>query len=225
MTGAMKNTQPSYMEGDETADTFRKLALRYVEIGDSEGIKIRPFVSPEMPLFLKADASERRKAISFLQTIVAIHEETLAAGEKTVNSRRLIWRALNKFSLIPGPDVFENFTDEDIVLIYNESQTILFWNIQFFRFVSLTVEHLFFTPWHILTTRSPEIHEKLYQMALDLISGKIQGTFTPPVPAHEVQEVETAECLRTWMELPFGSVLTRNGSFGGVLIVQRMKII
>lgn len=225
MTDAIKNAQPSQFEGDETADTFRKLALRYAEIGEDEGIKIRPFVSPEMPLFQKASTLERKRAVDFLHTIVLIHEETIAAGEKTTNSKRLIWRALGKLSLIPGSDVFENFSDEDIVLIYNDNQTILFWNLQFFKYISLTVEHLFFSPWHMFTTREPEIHNKLYQMALDIISGKIQGNFKPPVPGHEVQEVDTAECLRTWMELPFGSVLTRNGTLGGILIVQRMKII
>lgn len=225
MTGAIIKAQPSHFEGDETADTFRKLALKYAEIGNAEGIKIRPFVSPDMPLFQKAGPLERQQAVDFLQTIVSIHEETLAAGERVIDSKRLIWRALGKLSLVPGADVFENFTDDDIVLIYSDNQTILFWNLQFFKFISLTVEHLFFSPWHMVTKRAPEIHEKLYQMAIDIISGKIKGTFRPPVPGHEVQEVDTAECLRTWMELPFGSVLTRNGALGGIMIVQRMKII
>jgi hypothetical protein len=40
-----------------------------------------------------------------------------------------------------------------------------------------------------------------------------------------VEEIDSLECLKTWMELPHGSVLTRNGALGGVLMVQRMKLL
>ncbi len=207
------------------AEIFRELALRYKEIGAKEGIRIIPFLSPEMPLFQKATPEERSKAIGYLTTIVDIHEETLAAGDQTLNTRKLIWRALSKLSLIPGPDIFNHFSDDDVVLIYQENQSALFWNIQFFKYTSLTVEQLFFCTWHEFTKRPAEIHQKLYEMAVNVLSGKITKNFIPGVPGHEVQEIDTLESIRTWMEIPFGSVLTKNGVLGGILIVQKMRVL
>lgn len=207
------------------AEEFRELALRYKEIGAKEGIKIVPYLSADMPHFQKATAEQRTKAISYLKTIVDIHEETIAAGDHPSNSKKLIWRALSKLSLVPGPDIFDNFTEEDSVIIYSDTQTIVFWNLQFFRYISFTVEQMFFCPWHEFTKRSDEIHQKLYEMAVSVITGKITDSFCPNVPGHEVQEVNTAECIRTWMEIPFASVLTKKSAFGGILVVQRMRIL
>lgn len=207
------------------AEVFRQLALRYAEIGALEGIRVLPYLSPDMPYFQKASHEQRTRAISYLKTIVDIYEETIAFGDKASSSRKLIWRALSKLSLVPSPDIFEHFKDEDSVIIYNNEQTVIFWSLQFFQYISFTVEQMFFCPWHEFTKRDDEIHKNLYDMAVKIITGQITGNFVPDVPGHEVQEINTLECLRTWMEVPFASVLTKNGSFGGMLIVQKMKIL
>ena len=140
------------------------------------------------------------------------------------NSKK-IWSALVNHSLVRGPEIFERFTDEDVVIIYQANQTIIFWNLQFFRFTNLTVEQIFFSAWHTVTKRDPEIQKKLYQMAVDVINGKITGTFIPDVPGHEVEELHTENPMRTWMELSWVSVLTRDRAFGGILVVQKMRIL
>ena len=211
--------------GAGEADLFRNLALRYTAIGAHEGIKVTPFEAPEMPLFQKATPAQRKTAIEFLGTIVQIHEETIAAGDRAIDSRKLVWRALSKLSLVPGPEIFNFITEDDVVLIYQENQTVVFWNLQFFQYASLTVEQLFFEVWHEFTKRDIEIQKKLYQMALDLISGKITGVFSPDVPGHVVEELGTVERLKTWMEIPYASSLTKNGAFGGILVIKKMKII
>lgn len=227
MKNAAKNTNYSIDSEWNTgeAEVFRELALRYKEIAAKEGVRIIPFTAPHMPLFQNATHEERTKAIGYLKTIVDIHEETIAAGDNAVNSRRLIWRALSKLSLVPGPDIFEHFSDNDVVLIYQENQTIAFWNLQFFKYTSLTVEQLFFSRWHEFTERAPEIQQKLINTVMKILSGEITKNFTPDVPGHEVQELNTLENIRTWMEIPFGSVLTKDGAFGGFLIVQTMRIL
>ncbi len=211
--------------GEQEAKRFRTLALRYQEIGANYGIKLNPFRSPEMPLFEKASSEERKKATDFLEYIVGIHEETLAALEVPINTRQLVWRALRKINLVPGPEVFDSIADDDVVVIYNDAQSAIFWNLQFFKFSSLSVEEMFFGVWYNFTKRDPAIHQKLYEMAVNVITGKITGTFVPGVPAHEVQEIDTIECVKTIMEIPYGSVLTKDGKFGGILIVQRMTVI
>lgn len=211
--------------GTHQATRFRALALRYQEIAAAEGVRLTPFRGPDMPLFSKATPQARKTATDFLESIVAVHEETLAATENPINTRQLLWRALRRLSLVPGPEVFDHIANDDVVIIYNDQQTAVFWNLQFFNYSSLTVEEMFFGLWYEFTRRAPEIQAKLYEMAMNLISGKITGTFVPGVPAHEVEEVGTLECMKTMMELPHGSVLTKDGKLGGILIVQRMRVI
>lgn len=211
--------------GEQEAKRFRTLALRYQEIGANYGIKLNPFRSPEMPLFEKATPEERKNATDFLESIVATHEETLAASEAPINTKQLVWRALRRLSLIPGSEVFDFIADDDVVLIYNDAQAAVFWNLQFFKFSSLTVEDMFFGVWYNFTKRDPAIQQKLYEMAVAVITGKITGTFEPGIPPHVVEEVDSPESLKTMMAIPYASVLTKNGKFGGILVVQRMKII
>lgn len=204
---------------------FEELAFRYQEIAFNSGIKLTPFRSSDRPLLSKASPEEIRNATFFLESVVSIHEETIAANEQPVNSRQLLWRALRKLSLIPKPEIFELISEDDVVVIYDETQKAVFWNLQFFNYSSLTVEELFFSHWFTFTKRDEAIHNKLYEMAVNLITGKITGIFSPDVPPHEVQEVDSLECLKTMMEIPHGCVLTKNGQLGGILIVQRMRII
>lgn len=211
-------------DGTTLAQEFRTLALRYVEIGFQEGVRVIPFLSPEMPLFAKATAEERQKATDSLRTIVGIHEETLSSGTGALNSQQLIWRALTKFNLIPEPEVFTKFKSEDIVLVYDDQQTLVFWNLQFFKYVSLSVEQLFLDKWYLFTKRDPAVQEKIAQMASNAFSGKYSGTFEINIPGHEVEEVGTLENVKSWMEILWGSILKRNKNFGGLLIVQRMRL-
>lgn len=204
---------------------FSELALRYQEIAAAGGIKLNTFRSPDRPYFSKATPEERKAATDFLETIVSIHEETIAAQEAPINTQQLLWRALRRYSLVPGHDVFNQIKDDDVTVIYDDSQKVIFWNLQFFKYSSLTVEEMFFDHWYNFTKRDSTIHAKLYEMAVNIISGKITGTFEPGVPPHVVEEVDTLERIKTMMELPFGSVLTKNGKLGGILIVQRMKVI
>lgn len=227
MTRAMKSdsTNSDFSSYEDLAEAFKSLALQYSAIGAAEGIRIVPFLSLDLPLFRKATKEAQKNALEFLHTIVTIHEETVANGDKAINSKKLLWRALVKLSLVPEPDVFERLTEEDIVIIYHKNQTALFWNLQFFNFTSVTVEQLFFSPWYEFTKREPEILHKLQDMAIRVTSGMVTGVFVPRIPGHVVEEVNTLECIRTWMEIPWGSILTHDGLLGGILIVQRMKIL
>jgi hypothetical protein len=115
--------------------------------------------------------------------------------------------------------------NDDIVIIYNEEQKILFWTLQFFTVTSFTVEQMFFLKWHECTRRPDHIQQSMYNLAVDLITGKVQGCFVPDVPAHQVEELHSVEKIKTIMSFPLISVLTREGKFGGFLVVQHMKII
>lgn len=209
-----------------SANEFKLLAQRYAEIAAAEAIKVTPFASADIPLFMQASTEQRAQAIEFLRTMVTVLDETLTAGHRAVNSAQLLWRALSRLSLTPGPGVFDRLGEEDgAVVVYSLEQKVLFWNLQFFKNVSLTIEQLLFSAWYEVTERPKEIKDALYNLALKLVNGEITGDFETHVPGHEVKEIGSLECLRTWMEIPWGTTLSQDGKTAGFLIVQRMKLL
>lgn len=227
MSQKAKNLSEEFEDENDTKglERFKGLALRYQEIGALYGIRIHPFRGADLPYLSQATPEERSKAADFLELILSIHEETLTATEAPINTRQLLWRALGRFSLVPGRDIFDHLTDEDVVILYDDQQRAIFWNLQFFKVSSFSVEELFFGQWFKFTKRDPSIQAKLYEMAVKIISGEITGNFIPDVPPHEVEEIDSIERIKTLMALPFGSVLKRESKFGGILLVQRMKVL
>lgn len=226
MSGALKSLSREFpQDGTNLAQEFRTLALRYSEIGAMEGIRVIPFLSPEMPLYLKASEEERRAATEFLAIIVSIHEETLAGGDTAIDTRSLIWRALGRYSLVPGGDIFDKMGKEDVILIYNDQHSAIFWNLQFFKYSSITIEQLFFDTWPNITWRESHIQQDLIEFVHGLTKISTTMIIDPKVPGHEVQELGTPENIRTWMEIPWVAVLTRDRQFAGYLAIQHMRII
>lgn len=212
-------------EGFDGANEFRSLALRYAEIGAQNGVRITPYLSPEMPLYHAATDDQKRTVIRTLQHIVSIHEEVIAANARPINTKTLIWRALGKLGMTPGRGLMDQLTDDEVVVIYNSDQQAAFWNLQFFNVISFTVEQVFFTPWHECTRRDPIYTKKLIAIVQDVLSGKLNGTWDPQIPVHLVEELNSPGKLTTNMHLKLFSTLTRNGSFAGLLVVQGMEVV
>lgn len=222
MNGQLKN---SIEVSDEQIIRFKELSERYVNIGKDVGISIRAFTDNSLPYFHKASTEHQISALELLEFIVKTYEETIMAGENPLNTRTLLWRTLRKLNLSPTVDTFNHITDEDIVLIYDETFKNVFWNIQFFRVSSFTIEQLFFTVWPEMTKRDPKYFEQCLKLCQDVYSGKIRGDIFPDIPEHVVEEIDSPELIKTKMSIPFASTLTMNGNFGGLLVVQRMQII
>ncbi len=225
MTGALKKSS-TFIEthdGSNLAEDFKRLSLRYAEIGNQEGANMIAFHSADLPLFHAAPAEVQKSVTDFLKTVVSIHEETLASGEAAINSKQLIWRALSRFSLVPHSDFFNHLEDDDVVLVYNDQQMMMFWSLQFFEFASFTVEQIFCGRWWEFTKRDPAIQQQLFQLASDVCTGKLKGLFEVNVPGHIVEELQTDESIKNWVEFPCACSLTKNGSVAGFLVIQRMK--
>jgi hypothetical protein len=227
MTASLRKSSPDSdpQDGTNLLEEFRTLALRYAEIGAKEGVKIRPFLSPEMPLFQQNSPEEKKSATFFLKTVVGIHEETLAAGDDAIDSARLVWRALSKFSVVPAADTFARLTKDDVVLIYNEKQSVMFWNLQFFKYSSFTVEQVFCGKWWMFTKRDEAIFKNLSELVRKICTGEINGIFDPGIPGHMVEELQTEEKLKTWHEIPWGTTLTKKGEAAGFLLTHRIRIL
>ena len=101
--------------------------------------------------------------LAHIQAALEIFEETRADGYRLKDSPKLMWRAFRKLGWTPSPDIFDKMIEGDVVVIYSADQKQVFQNINFFDWVSITLEDLYATPWNQYSKRDSEIEKRLHQ--------------------------------------------------------------
>ena len=102
MNGALRKIR----EIGELDRQFKEMCLYYAAILGEEGVRVRPYISPELPIFSKLQENEKKSAIALISTVLEVFEEVRAEGWSVRDNRRLIWRALSKLGWTPGSDIF-----------------------------------------------------------------------------------------------------------------------
>ena len=70
------------------------MCLYYASLLAKEGVRVRPFRSPELPVFSKLKDSDKKSAIAQVSTVLEVFEEVLAKDGSLKDSNKLVWRAL-----------------------------------------------------------------------------------------------------------------------------------
>ena len=71
-------------------EKFRRMCLYYSDLLALEGKKVKPFRSPELPVFSALTAEQKKSAVDFIGTALEIFEETRAEGFKLNDSPKLL---------------------------------------------------------------------------------------------------------------------------------------
>src|SRR5271169_939861 len=114
MGGALKKVQ----DFTDIHEKFRQMCLYYSDLLALEGKKVKPFRSPDLPVFSALTAEQKQNATDFIGMALEIFEETRAEGFKLNDSPKLLWRALRKLGWTPQSDVFDRIGENDVVNIY-----------------------------------------------------------------------------------------------------------
>ena len=97
---------------------------------------------------------------------------------------------------------FDYITEDDTVEVYSLAQVQTFRNLQFFRFVSFTLEQIHSQPWYQLTRRQPAAEAALAAAATKIISGAHKQTLNmSDLPEHLAEEVGSSELRRFTIEM------------------------
>ena len=212
MGNALKNLQ----DLTDLNGKFRQMCLYYSDLLALEGKKVRPFRSPDLPVFSALTAEQKKSAIDFIGTALEIFEETRAEGFKLNDSPRLLWRALRKLGWTPQSDVFDRMGEKDVINIYTPQNIQIFQNLNFFDWVTLTLEDLYGAPWHAYSRREAKCAEQADQTAVELFTGILTSTVTPDIPEHYVEEIGTDEAYTIFIKIHTVSPLRQNGQVVGL---------
>lgn len=186
-----------------------------------EGTKVRPYRSPDLPIFSKLSEEEKKSAIEMVSTVLSVFEEVRAEGGKLRDDARLVWRALSKLGWTPCSDVFSLMRDGDIICFHDLRQRLVFQNLNFFDWVSYTLEDLYGGLWYVLSKRNEKTAESLYEAVMKAF--QTDRTFEPDVEEHLMEEVGTEGLLKFMIRVQYMSPLKSNGQTTGLLLINRCR--
>lgn len=206
-------------------EVFIGLLDRYAEVLAANGKKhYRSPLEAARKLFLARDPAHRRISIERLRTDLALFDELRAAGESPGDTVRFLWRFLARSRLAPTGDLFDKIVDTDVINVYGPDQTMVFQSLNFFDWVSVTLEQVFCEAWHVLSRRDPAIAQQIYEAGVQLFSGGIRETWNPGLPWHLIEEVESELQLSFDLRLKYLAPLYQAGQIAGAVAVNECRV-
>jgi hypothetical protein len=212
------------VHSDSSFDRFSSLLDRYADFLIHAGKPVRR-ATPEKArsLFSALEASHKTRIISRLEIEITLFEEIIAAGEKLTDSARFVWRYFTKCGGSPSSDIFGKIHEGDVVEIYSTEQIHLFQNLNFFDWVSSTLESIFCEPWFQTTKRDSEAQLLIYAAALRIITGEVRETLDPKVPWHLIEEIDTEMNLKFHLRLKWISPVFKNQQLESIIAISECK--
>lgn len=190
----------------------------------TEGIHVRPYL-PGLPHFCRTPLEKQKLIIEQVRFYQEICSSQINEGYRIRDNRSLTWRAFRRLGLIPTSDFLSHITDEDIVEIYSTSHIQLFRNFTFFDLCSYTLEELMTQEWWRLFDRDPNIIEMIIQEATKILTGQITETYTPRIPEHVINEINSAEKNRTRCEIRKMAPLFKDRKIAACIVIEKIKLL
>lgn len=188
------------------------------------GIESKPWVNSELPLFSMVEPSLQLQSINGIERAIELLQSSLVEGHSLLDTRQLLWRSLRRFGWTPNSDVFDYISEEDTVEVYSLDQIQTFRNLQFFRFVSFTLEQIHSRPWFELTRRDSEYEKALGDEAARLISGGHRETIDLSyIPVHRIEEIGSQELRCFTLEMRCMSPVFYDGVIAAIIAVNRTR--
>jgi hypothetical protein len=205
----MSNSSPAQFASP--LDRFLFLMDRYEYFVAKAGTKIRR-APPEKTkaIFLSADQALKERMIGRLKSEISIFEDALGAGESLEDSGRQLWRYLIKRKLVPCSDLFDKISETDTVQVYGCDFRLLFASLNFFDYVSFTLEQIFSETWQSAVVRDPKVIQQLTADFTQIFSGEIRHTVEPSAPSHLIEEIETESLLKSDLHVKWMSPVFSN---------------
>lgn len=199
---------------------FEEMALVIREAG----FQTRLWNDSELPLFRMLTAAQQVDVITDLVNRLELFQSARRDGVSLLDTRQLLWRSLRLCAWVPQSDVFDSIDEEDTVEVYSLDQRQTFRNLQFFKWVSFTLEQIHSRPWYELTTRNQAVESALHAEAGKILSGAVKTTLSlHAIPEHLVTEIGTEELRSFYLRMRCFSPVWQDGRLSGVIAVNRTR--
>jgi hypothetical protein len=196
----------------------------YSDLIGQTGLAIVPFHEGRESRFESLEPGVQTQLIADLELQVKILHAGLNEGIAPYDDRRMAWWALRSFGFQPGSDTFEKIDFTDVIEIYNRDHKQIFRSLNFFRFLSYSLDEICTFQWWELYGRDADITARMIEVSQGLISGTL-GVTVDYGGIHWVDEKFSERGFRTQIEPRMAAPLLfadGSGLVGGYLNVFRV---
>jgi hypothetical protein len=166
---------------------------------------------------------QRKRMIGRLEKDVALFEEIVAATEQLTDSRRVLWRYLARSGYRPCSDIFDKISDTDVVEIYSREQIHLCQNLNFYDWISITLERVLCETWFEATWRDPEFERQLHDLVFRFLSTDVRETIDPKIDWHGVKELESEMLYQFQIRIKWMSPIFVGREVVGFILINECR--
>jgi hypothetical protein len=156
---------------------------------DRCGIPLKPYDDARLPHFSKLPAVSQNLVLTSLGAMLSLYAEMENHGERPNDSSRLLWRSLNRLGWRPLSDIFDKIESDDVIEIYSSENVQIFRNMNFFRYISITLEEMCVYPWYQIAQMGVVASEYYATLAPQMQNNTITETFRTPIPPYYAKEL------------------------------------
>lgn len=169
----------------------------------SEGVSVRAFSEPSLTLFEQLGLKEKQAKLKEVSTYLETCQSELSEKKTLKNTNSFVWRGLREGGFKFSSDMFTHLKDHHVIEVYDLNNKQVFRNLNFYDFVSYTLEDLYCRPWPELFHRpDTETVEKMFA-TLDSVLPTGQPYFNTNgfIPDHVIEERGSEEELKVLYKL------------------------
>lgn len=204
---------------------FRLLVEGIALLLEHEGLVRKPYINSSLPYFSRLATGHQIEINRHVRTYFEICLEMTTGGESLRDTPSLLWRMLSRLKLAPTEDLFNQFGQEHVVEIYNDSNVQIFRNFRFFEICSYSLEELFSRQWWELFRRDDQMTQRLFLLASKIFSGEFTGSVRPNIATHIVEEVASSLSFRVETDFECASPLVGGSKVVAVCAIERAKLL
>lgn len=138
------------------ADIFEVMCLNLSKLLAKCNFEIAPYEDENLIWFSQLPSADKKRIIQDVSDYIYICSSEYIEKGTLSNSTSFVWRGLNEMGLKFTSDMFGHIKNDQIVEVYSLENKQIFRNLNFFDYVSYTLEELFCRPWTDLFHR-PDI--------------------------------------------------------------------
>jgi hypothetical protein len=136
----------------------------------------------------------------------------------------MLWRSLRRGGWTPNSDVFDAIEKDDTVEVYSLQMKQIFRNLEFFKYISYTLEEVHGGTWYELVSRDDEAQKILFESAMKIVTGEVKTTVdVSHVPNHMIQELRSPEKRKMMIQMKVLSPVMRDGETIAIIAVNRTR--
>lgn len=205
-------------------ERFRLLCLLYSRLIAEEGVGIRPFISRDLRDFADLTAQQKLESLTHLFQMVEVMDEMKRSGQSLKDTSKFLWRTLTHRGWVPQSDIFHMIEESDVVSIHTPDARKIFQNVNYFDYVSYTVEQIYASTFKGRFKRDAAVAEQLDYHAQEIYGGRITRTLDPGIPEYLCEEINSEEKRKFYSKVKALSPLRLGDQICGIVSVARFRI-